>query len=180
MILDADVMVALRDGVRLATDIYRPETDGPVPVVLERTPYNKSAPGRWERTAGNPTARAPAEIARPLVERGMAVVFQDVRGRHGSEGRFEKYVSDAEDGSDAIAWLIAQPWCDGRIGTMGLSYAAHTQVAAACLNPPRQGPMVIDAGGFSNAFNGGIRQGGAFEMKQATWAFKQAALSPEV
>ena len=61
---------------------------------------------------------------------------------------------------------------------MGLSYAAHTQLAAACLNPPGLTTMVLDSGGFANAYRCGARQGGAFELKQATWAYKQAALSP--
>jgi predicted acyl esterase len=107
------------------------------------------------------------------------VVVQDCRGRHGSEGRFEKYTAEAEDGFDTVAWIHAQPWCSGRIGTMGLSYAAHTQAALAALDPPGLSAMVLDSGGFSNAFQGGIRQGGAFELKQATWAWKQAKESPE-
>ena len=73
---------------------------------------------------------------------------------------------------------MQQDWCNGRIGSMGLSYAAHTQLAAACLNPPGLTTMVLDSGGFANAYRCGARQGGAFELKQATWAYKQAALSP--
>jgi predicted acyl esterase len=57
---------------------------------------------------------------------------------------------------------------------MGLSYAAHAQAALACLDPPMLAAMVIDSGGFSSAYQCGIRQGGAFELKQATWAFNQA------
>ena len=107
------------------------------------------------------------------------MVFQDCRGRWQSQGQFEKYLAEGEDGYDSFAWIVAQPWCNGKIGTMGLSYAAHTQVAAACLNPPGLACMMIDSGGFSDAFQAGIRQGGAFELKQATWALKQAKLSPE-
>ena len=73
---------------------------------------------------------------------------------------------------------MQQDWCNGRIGSMGLSYAAHTQLAAACLNPPGLTTMVLDSSGFANAYRCGARQGGAFELKQATWAYKQAALSP--
>ena len=80
-----------------------------------------------------PTSRA--EVAAYFVRHGYVVIYQDCRGRHGSEGEFVKYLSDAEDGEDALAWILAQPWCDGRIGTMGLSYAAHTQMALASVLP---------------------------------------------
>lgn len=183
--IESDVMVAMRDGVRLATDIHRPARGGQAvagrfPVILERTPYGKTQPSRSERTAVEPKPVGRAEIARLFAERGYIVVYQDCRGRHGSEGRFTKYLDDGPDGADTIAWLAAQPWCDGRIGTMGLSYAAHTQAALGCLAPPGLAAQVIDSGGFASAFHGGIRQGGAFELKQATWAYNQAQLSPEV
>ena len=107
------------------------------------------------------------------------MVYQDTRGRYGSEGRFVKYLSDGEDGFDTCAWLRDQTWCDGRICTMGLSYAAHTQAALACLDPPGLVAQVLDCGGFVNSWQSGIRQSGAFELKQATWAFKNALVSPE-
>ena len=124
---------------------------------------------RWSR----------ADLAGFFNARGYAVVYQDNRGRHGSEGRFVKYLSDGEDGFDTCAWIMAQPWCDGRICTMGLSYAAHTQAALGCLDAPGLVAQVLDCGGFANAWTGGIRQFGAFELKQATWALRQAILSPE-
>ncbi len=174
-----NAMVPMRDGVRLATDVYLPaDGEGPFPAILERTPYGKSEDSRSEIARGATPPMPRAELAAAFAARGYAVVFQDCRGRGGSEGRFEKYLSEGADGFDTMAWLLVQPWCDGKIGTMGLSYAAHTQVAAACLGPPGLAAMVVDSGGFSNAFQSGIRQGGAFEMKQATWAFKQALLSP--
>lgn len=177
-----DVMVAMRDGVRLATDIYLPPgyragRDAPLPVIVERTPYGKAEISRSERIGGRQGAPR-AEVAQYFASRGYAVVFQDCRGRYGSEGHFVKYLSDGEDGYDTLAWIVRQPWCGGKIGTMGLSYAAHTQMAAACLNPPGLACMVLDSGGFSNGYQCGIRQSGAFELKQATWAFKQARLSP--
>src|SRR5215208_1919359 len=180
-----DVMVPVRDGVRLATDIYLPARegeplDGSFPVILERTPYGKGQTSRAERTAADPRARPREEVAASFVRHGYAVVYQDCRGRYGSEGAFVKYLSDAEDGYDTVVWLTEQPWCDGKVGTMGLSYAAHTQAALACLNPPGLAAMFLDSGGFSNAYQSGIRQGGAFELKQATWAFTNARVSPVV
>ncbi len=179
MIVARDVMVAMRDGVRLATDVYRPDGDGPWPVIVERTPYGKTKPSRSEIDVDRPTPMPRPELAARFVAKGYAVVVQDCRGRHGSQGQFEKYTAEAEDGFDTVAWIHGQGWCNGRIGTMGLSYAAHTQAALAALDPPGLAAMVLDSGGFSNAYQGGIRQGGAFELKQATWAWKQAKESPE-
>ncbi|MFI4996836.1 MAG: CocE/NonD family hydrolase [Hyphomicrobiales bacterium] len=172
-------MVAVRDGVRLATDIHLPDATGPFPVILERTPYGRNVASRSELTAANPQAASRAEIAAYFTAHGYGVAYQDCRGRHGSEGRFTKYLGDATDGFDSCAWLVRQPWCDGRIATMGLSYGAHTQAALGCLDPPGLMAQVLDCGGFADSWRGGIRQFGAFELKQATWAHKQAILSPE-
>jgi putative CocE/NonD family hydrolase len=180
---ETDVMVALRDGVKLATDIYRPARDGRAvegefPVILERTPYGKSRVSRSEVDRGETRSRPRPEVAETFVRAGYIVIYQDCRGRHGSEGEFVKYLSDGEDGFDTVQWIAAQPWCNGKVATMGLSYAAHTQVSLACLAPKALAAMVVDCGGFSNAYQSGIRSGGAFEMKQVTWAFNQAKESP--
>jgi uncharacterized protein len=174
MIVERDVMIAARDGVSLATDIYRPEGAGPFPVVLERTPYDKSAPSRSEITATDLQPRSREAVAAYFVDAGYAVVFQDCRGRYRSGGSFTKYLSEAEDGYDTCAWLVAQPWCNGRIATIGLSYAAHAQMALGCLAPPGLAAQYLDCGGFSNAYRSGIRHGGAFDLKQATWAYRNA------
>jgi putative CocE/NonD family hydrolase len=173
-----EFMIPMRDGVRLATDVYlpagfRPGIDAPLPTILERTPYGKREVSRSEINRGEPAARR-GDVAAYFVARGFAVVFQDCRGRHASEGEFTKYLSEGPDGYDTLEWITQQDWSTGRVGTMGLSYAAHTQMAAACMNPPGLVCMVIDSGGFSNSYHCGIRQGGAFELKQATWAVNQA------
>lgn len=178
-----DVMVPMRDGVRLATDVYLPDdaTAGArFPVILERTPYDKTAPSRSERTPSDPRPLSRAAVAEFFAARGYAVVYQDCRGRYRSEGEFVKYLADAADGYDTCAWILKQPWCAGNIGTMGLSYAAHTQGALGSAGAPGVAAMFLDSGGFSNAYQGGIRQGGAFELKQATWAFNNALESPEI
>jgi putative CocE/NonD family hydrolase len=185
MTVERDVMVVMRDGVRLALDIYRPARDGQpltgtFPVIMERTPYGKGQTSRAERSVTHPKPYTRAEVAAFFVREGYAVVYGDCRGRYASEGEFTKYTSDAADGYDTVAWLVGQPWCNGMVCTMGLSYAAHTQAALACLNPPGLAAMFLDSGGFANAYQGGIRQGGAFELKQATWAFNNARLSPAV
>jgi uncharacterized protein len=183
--LTSDVMVRMRDGVHLATDIYRPMQDGvPLsgrfPVILERTPYGKTVVSRSELTLNDPVAKSRADVARYFVARGYIVVYQDCRGRYRSEGEFVKYLSDGLDGYDTCAWIVDQPWCDGKIGTMGLSYAAHTQGALACAGAPGIAAMFLDSGGFADAYQDGIRQGGAFELKQVTWAYRAALESPSV
>jgi len=115
-----DVPVPMRDGVQLSADVRMPDTDGPVPAVLIRTPYNN-------------VGFSPEEMS--CVQAGYAVVKQDCRGRFDSAGRFEPLREDA-DGHDTLAWLCAQEWCDGRIGMLGNSYGALTQLTAAWTQPP--------------------------------------------
>jgi putative CocE/NonD family hydrolase len=174
IVIERDIMVPARDGIGLATDIYRPGKGGPFPVILERTPYDKTAPSRSERTAAVAAPRSRAEVAAYFTAAGYAVAYQDCRGRYRSGGTFTKYLSEAEDGYDTLAWLVEQPWCNGRIATMGLSYAAHTQLALGCLDAPGLAAQFLDCGGFSNAYRSGIRNGGAFDLKQATWAYRNA------
>ena len=105
-----NVMVPMRDGVRLATDVYRPARNGaPVeaklPAILERTPYNKDGSQGW---------------AQYFVPRGYVAVAQDVRGRYASEGHWRPMRDDVNDGYDTASWIGAQPWSDGGIGTVGI------------------------------------------------------------
>jgi len=176
VVVERDVRVRMRDGVLLATDIYLPAPAAQtgaarIPAILERTPYGKSQDG---------TRHASIEVANLFASHGYAVVFQDCRGRGKSEGKYVKYLSDGLDGFDCCAWMLGQSWSNGRIGTMGLSYAAHTQAALASAGAPGVVAMFMDSGGFANAYQGGIRQGGAFELKQVTWAFNEALEAPQV
>jgi uncharacterized protein len=163
-----DIMVAARDGVLLATDVYRPAAGNVVaperlPVLLHRTPYDKSE-------------AAAVAIAETLAKHGYVVVVQDTRGRHHSQGVFEKYNSyDAYDGFDAVEWAAKQPFSDGKVGMYGTSYAAHTQADAAKLAPPHLCALLLDMVGMSNAWDHSVRYDGAFEMgRQLTWAWSQA------
>jgi len=176
-----NAMVPMRDGVHLATDIYLPAgaLDVPLPVLLERTPYDKDGTNHADFSVAATAPLAKPEIAQIFASYGYAFVIQDCRGRYASEGGFRKYLSEAEDGADTLAWIRAQPWCDGRIGTLGLSYGAHVQAAMASLDPPGLAAMFLDSGGFSSAYHSGIRQGGAYELKQLTWAQKHALLARE-
>ena len=163
-----DLMLAARDGTLLATDIYRPGNGGTataerLPVLLHRTPYDK-------------TDAAAVSIAEALAKHGYVVLIQDTRGRHHSQGVFEKYYSyDAYDGYDSIEWAAKQPFCDGKVGMYGTSYAAHTQADAAKLAPPHLRALLLNMGGMSNAWDHSVRYDGAFEMgRQLTWAWSQA------
>jgi putative CocE/NonD family hydrolase len=184
VVLESNLGVTTRDGVRLATDVYRPAiggrpAPGRFPVIMERTPYGRNVTSFRDISAASDKPLTRAQVAERYVRAGYVVIFQDCRGRYDSGGTFEKYVNEGADGFDACQWIVRQPWSDGRIATMGLSYAAHTQVALACLDAPGLAAMFVDCGGFSNAFAGGIRQGGAFELKQVTWAFNLGMESPQ-
>ena len=113
-----DVKVPMRDGVLLSADIYMPPEDGPFPTLLIRTIYDKQ------------NERYLAWTER-FVESGYACVMQDCRGRHDSDGAWEPYVNEANDGHDTIEWIGIQPWCDGNVGTYGVSYVGFTQTQPA-------------------------------------------------
>ena len=179
VIVEKDVMIVARDGIKLATDIYRPArngraVEGRFPVILERTPYDKPAVSRSERTARDPRPCSRAEVAAYFVRHGYVVVYQDCRGRYGSEGEFVKYLERRAGRLRHLAWIVEQPWCNGPDRHDGpLLRGAHAS-RAGLSRSARPGRAVLDSGGFSNAYQAGIRQGGAFELKQATWAFNQA------
>jgi putative CocE/NonD family hydrolase len=119
-------MVPMRDGVRLATDVYRPEGDpGPGPTVLIRSPYDK-----------NGTYCFLPKCAAYFLRHGYRVVVQDVRGKFRSEGETVLFVHEAFDGYDTIEWVISQSWSDGVVGMWGDSYYGFTQLAAASTGHP--------------------------------------------
>jgi putative CocE/NonD family hydrolase len=170
VVIERDVMVTMRDGARLATDIYRPArggvaVSGRFPVLLERTPYDKG-PARF------------AVTARFFAEHGYVVLIQDVRGRGGSEGEWYAFAREAPDGYDTIEWAGTQPWSSGKVGTMGTSYMAATQSAAATLNPPHLAAMFITEGP-SNYYHCSMRHNGALEQRFLIYAFHMAVTSPE-
>jgi len=156
-----DVMVRARDGVELATNLYFPGRDGApapgrFPAVVRRTPYGKDFTLRrsmfWKR----------------LTPAGYVVVIQDVRGRYGSGGRWRPIRDDGADGADLVAWIAAQPWSNGKVGTVGTSYDGATQHAIALAGAPALAAMIpVDA--MSNPGWFGMRNGGAFELRWLSW-----------
>lgn len=171
VIVMKNVPVPVRDGVHLAADVYRPARGGAfveekLPALLERTPYSKDNAERVEQNG------------LWYAERGYVMVIQDVRGRYRSEGTFSFLAQEAADGHDTIEWVARQPWCDGKVGTLGLSYAGWTQLSAAALGPPHLAAMWVDEAG-ANAWSSTVRHNGAFEMRFLCWALWQGAKSRE-
>ncbi len=165
-----NVMIPMRDGVKLAADIYLPAegesiAEGRFPVILERTPYDKTAP----RQVTN---------MKYYARRGYVGVIQDVRGRFKSEGEWYAFAKEAPDGYDTVQWLGVQPWSDGQVGTMGGSYAGSDQSALATMNPSHLSTMIV-AVGASNYYHGSMRQNGALEQRFMVYAFRMAMTSKE-
>ena len=163
--VEENLMISMRDGVRLATDIYRPARGGvpleeKLPVLLQRTPYDK-------------TGSSVVESARYFAANGYVVALQDVRGTYASDGVFTKYIGEGADGFDTIEYLAKLPYANGKVGMWGTSYAAHVQANAAKLSPPALATMVLNMGGMSNGWDHKVRNHGAFELQQLTWAFRQ-------
>ena len=120
VIMEANVRVPMRDGITLATDIYRPEAPGKFPAILVRTPYN--------RAGGN---AQPPGGAKWWAEQGYIVILQDARGTYDSDGTFYAFKNETNDGYDTDEWIGKQPWFDGNLGTIGGSYVGYTQWAQA-------------------------------------------------
>ena len=122
--------VPMRDRTELSADIYRPVGEGKFPVILNRTPYTK---------AGGSTFK----IAQYFTSHGYVYVAMDVRGRGDSDGTFEPYRHDGQDGYDAIEWLAVQSWSTGKVGTIGGSYNGRIQWLTAIQQPPHLTAMIV-------------------------------------
>jgi putative CocE/NonD family hydrolase len=155
MRVERDVPVTMRDGTVLMTDVYRPAADGRYPVLLQRTPYNKELGGL--ALLQTDTFRA--------VRRGYAVVIQDCRGRYRSDGKFNPFLQEINDGYDAVEWCGGQSWSDGNVGMYGTSYVGATQWLAAIAAPPSL-RAIVPAFTASDYYEGWTYQGGAFQ-----WGF---------
>lgn len=155
-------MVRMRDGVKLATDVYRPEAAGRYPVLVARSPYNKSG------------ERRRAEF---FARNGYVYIAQDVRGRYGSEGELEALVNEGRDGYDTIEWAAAQPWSNGRVGTTGASYLGMVQYAAAVERPPHLAAMYVAVAG-SRFYQDSAYKGGVRSLGWPVWILDSAARDP--
>ena len=147
--------IPMRDGVRLATDLYLPEGEGPFPVILIRTPYKKE----MSEIDGFYYAR-----------RGYATAIQDVRGRFASEGEWEPMVNEAEDGYDSIEWLAVQVWSTGKVGMIGGSYLGMVQLQAAAAKPPHLVTIIPNVAPPDPFFNIPYEYGLFFTFGALWWA----------
>jgi hypothetical protein len=153
--------IPMRDGVILRADILRPSKGGPFPVLVYRTPYGKD------------NARQEYTTFQHALERGYAVVVEDVRGRYGSQGDFSAYQNEGRDGYDTIEWAAGQPWSNGKVGTFGLSYPGAVQWLAAVENPPHLMAMV-PAMTFSS-YRNFFYAGGTFDISWIEWIWEDIA-----
>jgi putative CocE/NonD family hydrolase len=145
---ERNIMVAMRDGVKLATDLWFPVgVEEKLPAILVRTPYKKD---------GHPTVR--------FALYGYIVVAQDVRGKFSSEGTFTYLADDADDGYDTISWIVKQPWSNGSVGTYGCSYPGENQIVLAKKKHPNHTTMILEAaGGAIGSANQSYRYLGLYE-----------------
>ena len=141
----------MSDGVELATDVFRPDTTERLPVLLQRSPYDRT----YQPIGGFDSGA--------VVESGYVLVSQDCRGRFGSDGSFTPFVDEARDGADTIAWAAAQPWSNGRVGMIGGSYVGATQWLAAGTAPPAL-KAIVPYVTASDYHEGWTYQGGAFQL----------------
>ncbi len=155
---DTMVMVPMRDGVGLATDVYLPKGEGPFPVIFVKTPYD------FNKIQGSGL-----EWAIEAVERGYAYVVQNERGRYYSEGEWEILGRPRTDGYDSLTWLAEQEWSTGKVATLGCSSTAEWQLALAAQNHPAHAAMIPMASGAGigrvgeyyeqgNWYKGGVHQ----------------------
>ncbi|HET7369493.1 MAG TPA: CocE/NonD family hydrolase, partial [Gammaproteobacteria bacterium] len=173
-VIERKVMIPMRDGKRMAADIYRPKNaDGKVPIILVRTPYNFNF---WDVKLG-----APSDMSRQLeaVKRGYAYVIAQERGHFFSEGNYEILGAPRTDGYDLIKWLTSQPWSNGKLAPTGCSSTAEWQSAVVAMNPP--GLASFNPQGFGAGVGrvgpyyeqGNWFRGGAMQMLFIDWIYRQ-------
>jgi hypothetical protein len=152
--VDRDLKLTTRDGVGLAADVYLPEGEGPFPTLLTRV--------RGSRSSGFIVG---VLLVNPLdsVDRSYAVVVQEVRGRSGSESAWHPFVHEVADGEDCLEWVLAQPWCDGRVGVYGTAYSASTALYVTALGRPEVRACAV-LGTGADLHDGWVYTSGAFEL----------------
>src|SRR5436853_899663 len=168
-------MVPMRDGTRLNTFVILPANGGPrFPVILHRTPYGIAAGDArdkfdctraWLPNPAEPMRGSILRGWRAIVAHGYAAVYQDCRGRHGSEGEDRVYADDAADGYDTLDWIAQQPWSNQRVGMSGSSAGATTTFAAASTRHPNLRAFFAQAGA-SSIYDDVIYEGQGIEMER--------------
>ena len=175
IIVETDQKITMRDGTVIAATVQRPKAEGAFPVLVEGTPYGL-----------NPSSEMGKGTHAYFVPRGYAVVSWGTRGRYGSEGEFTPLVNDRNDGYDVVEWAAGQPWSNGKVGLIGISYMGQVQLNTAIARPPH---LVCAAPAMTAAdlWREWFYRGGAMEyMFSAGWAgmrlgedLARKSLSPE-
>jgi len=148
--IEKNLAMRTRDGITLRADVYRPDASGRFPVLVMRTPYDKS----------QQMAMTERDYFPP---RGYVLIVQDTRGRFSSEGEFAPFVNEARDGYDTIEWAASLPWSNGKVGAVGQSYLALVQYYAATLAPPHLVAMCPVSGPVTY-YENCIYRHGVFEL----------------
>lgn len=155
IVVDSNIGVPMRDGIALATDIYRPDADGTFPVILVRTPYKKEM----------------NELqAKYFARRGYVYAVQDCRGRFASPGTWTPFFNEPDDGYDAVEWLAVQPWANGKVGMIGASYLGWVQWWAARNRPPHLTTIIPNVSPPDPYFNIPYEYGSLFLLGAIWWA----------
>ncbi len=172
-IVERKLMVPMRDGVRMAADVYRPKNTAKAPVIFVRTPYNFHF---WDVRNG-----VPRDMSEELeaVKRGYAFVEMNERGHFFSEGNYDILGAPVTDGYDAIQWMASQPWSNGKVGLIGCSSTAEWQSAVAATAPPGLATMIVE--GFGAGVGrvgpyyeqGNWFRGGAVQLLFVTWLYDE-------
>ena len=170
-VIDQKVMVPMRDGISLATDIYRPKTAAPVPAIFVRTPYN------FNTYRDGVLQTRQIDAALDAVKRGYAYIVQNERGRYFSEGEWDILGPPKTDGYDALTWIADQSWSNGKVGTLGCSSTAEWQMGLAALDHPAHAAMIPQ--GFGAGVGrvapfyeqGNWYRGGAEQMLFFAWLY---------
>ncbi len=157
--VEKDVMVPMRDGQTLATDLSIPDGGGPAPPRLVRPPSRQDVPNLLGNSLN----------VQALLEAGYAVVFQDCRGTYRSGGEFTPLVHEPDDGADTVAWIGRQPWCDGNVGSFGASYLGWVQWAMAPGAPAGLGAMAPTVTTSDYYTAPWYSEGGAFSLHMSLW-----------
>ena len=159
-----DLKCPTRDGTELSTDVYMPSDAGAWPALLLRTPYDNISELSMQRFR-------PVEWAR----RGYVFVTQDTRGRYDSSGQWYPFINEVEDGHDAVEWVAKQPWCNGKVGTLGGSYTGLTQLQAAQAGSSHLLAMAPRVA-YSDTYHNWVYTGGAFQLAFGlTWSILMSA-----
>src|SRR5258708_9743326 len=154
ILIEKNIMVPMRDGVRLAADVYRPAEGGPFPVIIQRLPYNKDLPAMTLLLM---------DVFR-VVQAGYVIVVHDTRGQFAADGAFHPFFQEPADGIDTIAWAASQPWSNGQVGLAGGSHFGATQWLAARETPEA---LLAAVPGITSAdyYESLTYHGGAFQLR---------------